>query len=98
MAQVATPPLPSEVSPPVALASKAKRRAGLRRVLAPVLLVLVVAVGAVAFNLYWQAAHYVSTDNAQVAGQPVSVGALETGRVASVAVVVGQSVRQGDVL
>ncbi len=74
------------------------KRPGLRRVLVPIVVVLAVAAGAVGYNLYWQGVHYVSTDNAQVAGQPVSVGSMNAGRVAAVYTSVGASVHRGDVL
>jgi multidrug resistance efflux pump len=69
-----------------------------RRIVVPVLLVLIL--GAVAFgvNYYWNAVHYVSTDNAQVTGQPVQVGSLSAGRVVAVNVAVGMAVHKGDVL
>ncbi len=100
MAQVAAPAVTAEApaSSPALTQGKAKQRAGLRRILLPLLLLLVVAIGAVAFNIYWQGAHYVSTDNAQVAGQPVAIGSMNAGRVAAIHAVVGTSVRQGDVL
>lgn len=70
----------------------------MRRIVIPTLVVLLALVVAVAFNIYWEGSHYVSTDNAQVAGQPVSVGSMNAGRVARVTAVVGASVRRGDVL
>lgn len=75
-----------------------KRRTVVRRVLIPLLLVLVVGGGAFGFSVYWQGAHYVSTDNAQVSGQPITVGALNAGRVLGVKTTVGATVRQGEIV
>jgi multidrug resistance efflux pump len=41
---------------------------------------------------------YVSTDNAQLTGQPVQVGAMNAGRVESIAPSVGTTVHKGDVI
>ncbi|MHB8620222.1 MAG: efflux RND transporter periplasmic adaptor subunit [Chloroflexota bacterium] len=75
-----------------------KARRSRRRILVPLAVVVVLVAAAAGFDLYWQGAHYVSTDNAQVAGQPVSVGSLNAGRVVAVRTTVGATVRRGDVL
>jgi multidrug resistance efflux pump len=69
-----------------------------RRIVLPILLVLLIGGIAFGVNYYWQSVHYVSTDNAQITGQPVQVGALGAGRVAAVNVAVGATVHRGDVI
>lgn len=69
-----------------------------RRIVLPIVGLLAVAAAAIGFNIWWQDSHYVSTDNAQVSGQPVNVGAMSAGRVSSIRTVVGANVRQGDIL
>jgi multidrug resistance efflux pump len=76
----------------------ARRSSRLRRLVLPVLGATLVAAIAVGYNIWWQNAHYVSTDNAQVGGQPVPVGSMSAGRVSSIRAVVGAAVHQGDVL
>jgi multidrug resistance efflux pump len=100
--RVTAQPVSSEPAHPEILGPSgepaARRRSRVRRILVPLLAVLVVALAAVGFNIYWQGAHYVSTDNAQVGGQPVTVGSMSAGRVAGLHASVGAAVRQGDVL
>jgi multidrug resistance efflux pump len=53
--------------------------------------------GAIFGVTYWRdQTLYVSTDNAQVAGDMIEVGTVNTGRVGSVAVDIGSTVHQGD--
>ena len=66
-------------------------------VLGAVVVVLVIA-GAVGFNVLREAQLYVSTDNAQLSGQPIQVGAMNAGRVTDVRVGIGDHVARGDVL
>jgi multidrug resistance efflux pump len=48
--------------------------------------------------MYRESARYVSTDNAQLFGQPVQVGSMNAGRLMSLNVTIGSSVRHDDVL
>lgn len=78
----------------------ARRRPGFlnRRVLLPILAVIVVIVGVYAFNAWRESSLYVSTDNAQLSGQPVQVGAMNAGRVDAIMPGIGAAVRKGDVI
>ena len=69
-----------------------------RRVLLPVAAVVFVAAGVFAFNAYREGQLYVSTDNAQLTGQPVQVGSMNAGRLESITPSIGASVRKGDVI
>ncbi|HLG72249.1 MAG TPA: efflux RND transporter periplasmic adaptor subunit [Chloroflexota bacterium] len=75
-----------------------RKSSKLRRIVLPILGALVLGAIAIGFNIWWQDAHYVSTDNAQVGGTPVPVGSMNAGRVSSIRAVVGAQVHQGDVL
>ena len=74
------------------------RRRWLRRLILPVALGVVLIAGFIAFSMWREAQQYVSTDNAQISGEPVSVGAMNAGRVDSVNVKVGDAVTRGAVL
>jgi multidrug resistance efflux pump len=67
-------------------------------VLLPVLAVVLVVVLVFGFNAYREGQLYVSTENAQVTGQPVQVGAMNAGRVESITSGIGTAVRKGDVI
>ncbi len=61
----------------------------------------VIALGAggiVGYRWWYDSVHYVSTDNAMIAGYLVQVGGLEAGRVASVQYDVGAHVEQNEVV
>jgi multidrug resistance efflux pump len=60
------------------------------------LLLIVAAV--VGYSTYREGARYVSTDNAQLSGQPVQVGSMNAGRVESIHVSIGAVVHHDDVL
>jgi len=75
-----------------------KPKRNLRRIILPILAVALAAIGIFGFNLWYQNAHYVSTDNAQVGGQPVQVGSMNAGRVSALHAAVGAAVKQGDLL
>jgi multidrug resistance efflux pump len=81
-------------------APAARRRPALltRRVLLPVLAVVLIVVALFGFNAYREGLLYVSTDNAQLSGQPVQVGSMNAGRLESIAPSIGASVRKGDVI
>lgn len=87
---------PREPAPPPAAGRS--RSARVRRIVLPILAVILVAVGWLGYNYYWDGVHYVSTDNAQVSGQQIPVGSMNAGRVARVDVRLGQTVRRGQVL
>jgi multidrug resistance efflux pump len=52
----------------------------------------------IGFGAYRDSQLYVSTDNAQLTGTPIQVGAMNAGRVAAVHPMVGSAVRAGDVV
>jgi multidrug resistance efflux pump len=91
---------PGGVPAPEAVQPTAARRPALltRRVLLPVLAVVLVVVGGFGLNTYREGQLYVSTDNAQLTGQPVQVGAMNAGRVESIAQGIGATVHKGDVI
>jgi hypothetical protein len=74
------------------------RRRMLRRIILPVALVVFVALTLIGVSLYRDAQLYVSTDNAQITGQPVQVGSMNAGRVSAVSVKVGERVHSDDVV
>jgi len=87
-------------APEAAPQPAARRRPGFltRRVLLPVLGVVLVVAAIVAFNTYRTGQLYVSTDNAQLTGQPVQVGAMNPGQVVAVMPNIGAAVHKGDVI
>jgi multidrug resistance efflux pump len=52
----------------------------------------------VGFNAWRDGQLYVSTDNAQLSGQPVQVGSMNAGRVTAILPGIGASVHKGDVI
>jgi multidrug resistance efflux pump len=64
----------------------------------PVGLVVLAVAAYIGITFYRDGLLYVSTDNAQLTGTPVQVGALAPGRVASLTPRVGAAVHKGDVL
>jgi multidrug resistance efflux pump len=85
---------PEESTSPPAV----KKRGVPKMVVIPILLFVLAAAGAVGYRYWWNDLHYVSTDNAQIAGALVQVGALNAGRVDNVTVDVGDSVQDGQVI
>jgi multidrug resistance efflux pump len=92
-------------SAPVAAAAEApaptrRRRPAFlnRRVLLPLLAVVLIVVGVFGFNAWRESMLYVSTDNAQLSGQPVQVGAMNAGKVDSIMPGIGAAVHKGDVI
>ncbi len=66
--------------------------------LLPVLLVILLVAGFIGFNVWHDGQIYVSTDNAQLSGQPVQVGATNAGRVDAIRPNIGDAVHAGDVI
>jgi multidrug resistance efflux pump len=93
-------PLPEmpPVAAPEAPAARRRPRLLTRRVLLPLAAVLLLVVALFAYNTVREGQLYVSTDNAQLTGQPVQVGAMNAGRVESIAPNVGTTVHKGDVI
>ncbi|HEY3118433.1 MAG TPA: HlyD family efflux transporter periplasmic adaptor subunit [Chloroflexota bacterium] len=77
---------------------RSNARSRLRRILPVVGLIALLVVGLVAFNVYWEGANFVSTDNAQVSGQTISVGSINAGRVTAIGVGIGAVVRKDQVI
>jgi multidrug resistance efflux pump len=76
--------------------SAPRKRISLRRLILPIGGVVLLILGVIGFNMYRDGQTYVSTDNAQLTGTPVQVGAMNAGRVQSIAPRVGDSVHKGD--
>ena len=64
----------------------------------PVLFVILIVVAFVGFNAWRDGQLYVSTDNAQLSGQPVQVGSMNAGRVDGINPNIGDAVHKGDVI
>jgi multidrug resistance efflux pump len=71
-------------------------RLNLRRLIVPAAAVVLVIGAALGVNMYREGQMYVSTDNAQLTGTPVQVGAMNAGRVQSITPSVGSTVHKGD--
>jgi multidrug resistance efflux pump len=95
-----SPAAPAGMAAPMAQAAAPRRRPAIftRRVLLPLLAVILIVVGIVGFNAYREGQLYVSTENATLSGQQVQVGSMNAGRVDAVLVPIGSSVHKGDVL
>jgi multidrug resistance efflux pump len=93
-----TPPVVGAVAAG-APAKPPPRRGGVRRLVMLLLLLAALGVGAVVGYRWWlDSQTYVHTDNAQLAGRLVQVGAVTAGRVAAVRYDVGQSVGRDQVV
>jgi multidrug resistance efflux pump len=86
---------PATVPPP---AASRRPRIFSRRVLLPLLVVILLVVGFIGFNAWRDSEMYVSTDNAQLSGQPVQVGAMNAGKVDAIMPNIGDAVHKGDVI
>jgi len=73
-------------------------RVSRRLLLVPLVLLVVAAIGYWGYNTYRQGILFVSTENAQLTGQPIQIGAMNAGRVEQIMPSVGSSVRRGDVI
>src|SRR6266852_7246366 len=92
-----TPDAPTPTAPaaaPVA-AARARPRIFSRRVLLPVAAVVVLGAAIFGFNTYREGQLYVSTENAQLTGQPVQVGSMNAGRVVTIPPAIGSVVHKG---
>jgi multidrug resistance efflux pump len=98
MSVVAEAPITTSNAAPAMLQTPRRRRPNLRRmalIVGPILLFVAALIG---YSIYRDAAQFVSTDNAQLTGQPVQVGSVNAGRVDAVNVAVGARVHPNDVL
>ncbi len=68
------------------------------KVLLPVLLLIAAGAMAVGYSYWRDQTYYVSTDNAQIAGALVQIGAMNAGRVEAIDVDVGEPVQQDQVV
>jgi multidrug resistance efflux pump len=66
-----------------------------RRLLLPIGFVALLAIAGFAYRTWYNSSHFVWTDNAQVSGAIIQVGALNAGRVAAVTTNVGETVQAG---
>ena len=73
------PTLTAEPATVPPAATRRRPRIFSRRELLPVLLVILLVAGFIGFNVWHDGQIYVSTDNAQLSGQPVQVGATNAG-------------------
>ena len=89
----APPPAPAPVA-----AARTRPRIFSRRVLLPVAAIVVLGAAIFGFNTYREGQLYVSTENAQLTGQPVQVGSMNAGRVVSIPPAIGSVVHKGDVV
>jgi multidrug resistance efflux pump len=69
-----------------------------RRVLLPLAAVILIVAAVVGYSFYREGQMYVSTDNAQLTGQPIQVGSMNAGQVQAVFPTIGSTVHKGDVL
>jgi multidrug resistance efflux pump len=79
-------------------ASRPARRNVARRVVLPIALVVVALAAFFGYGYWYSATHFVSTDNAQVTGSIIQVGALNAGQVSAVYADVGDHVAKGQVI
>ena len=90
-------PQPLQAGAPSSAPAPRKRR-NLRRILVPLVVVVLAIGGYVGYGMYEDSLLYVSTDNAQISGQQIQVGSLSAGRVSAIHVTVGATVHKGDTL
>jgi multidrug resistance efflux pump len=85
-----------QIDEPAAATPAPTKRLNLRRLILPVGAIALVAASYFGFSMYREGQLYVSTDNAQLTGTPVQVGAMNAGRVESIVPTVGSAVHKGD--
>ena len=85
-----------EFTPPTYAAVQPRRRLNLRKLIIPAAALAAAIAIFFGVNMYREGQMYVTTDNAQLTGTPVQVGAMNAGRVRSVAPSVGSAVHKGD--
>lgn len=85
---------PETVTP----ATPPRSRSMVRLIVVPVLLVVLVIAGFVGYQYLLDQELYVSTDNAQIAGSLIQVGAVNAGRVETVQVDIGDRVQKDQVV
>ena len=78
---VSVPPSPRPEPLPEVPAGGRRRSLFSKRVILPLLAVVVIIGALFVFNLWHEGQTYVSTDNAQLTGQPVQIGSVNAGRV-----------------
>jgi multidrug resistance efflux pump len=88
------PPRSVEPTPHLDEAPPARRRSRRLLLLLPILLLVGAAGLTVAYRYWYEATYFVTTDNAQVAGDLVQVGSLNAGRIVATRVDVGDLVRK----
>jgi multidrug resistance efflux pump len=95
-----TPGSHSSVAEAATLPPATRRRPAFlsRLLLLPIAAVVVLVAAYFGFNTWRDGQLYVSTDNAQLSGQPVQVGAMNAGRVLAIIPSIGASVHRGDVV
>jgi multidrug resistance efflux pump len=89
---------PHPATAPAAVAERRRPAIFTRRVLLPVLGVILIGAAVFGFNTYREGQRYVSTENAQLTAQPVQVGAMNAGRVEAILPSIGARVQKGDVI
>lgn len=82
----------------IALENPPKRRSMRRLIVLPVLLIVLVVAGFVGYQYLLDQQLYVSTDNAQISGSLIQVGAVNAGRVEGVTVDIGDRVQRDQVV
>ena len=91
-----------ESAPAAAPASPAPQRRRprilTRRVLLPLAAIVLLGAAILGYSVYSEGRQYVSTENAQLTGQPVQVGAMNAGRVEAILPSIGAIVHKGDVV
>jgi multidrug resistance efflux pump len=83
---------------PASVAQSHRRRTPRRLLVLPIVVAIIAAAGYYAYGQYRDSQLYVSTENAQLTGQLVPVGAMNAGRVEAVLANIGATVHKGDVV
>ena len=100
-APTSTPAATAPSAAPVAPAPfpQTRPRGGARRIILPVVLsAIVLGAAYYGWDAYQNNILYVTTDNAQLTGQPVQVGPTSAGRVSALNVSIGATVHKGEVI